>query len=65
MSKITLKAGNKMEEQIITIKIKTKGDICEMSSEEIKKWYETNILKLFNQEYGRPEITVDVKRKIK
>lgn len=65
MSKITLKAGNKMEEQIITIKIKTKGDICEMSSEEIKKWYETNILKLFNQEYGRPEITVDVKREIK
>ena len=65
MSKITLKAGNKMEEQIITIRIKTKGDICEMSTEEIKKWYETNILKLFNQEYGRPEITVDVKRKIK
>lgn len=65
MSKITLKAGNKMEEQIITIKIKTKGDICEMSTEEIKKWYETNVLKLFNQEYGRPEITVDVKREIK
>lgn len=65
MSKITLKAGNKMEEQIITIKIKTKGDICEMSSEEIKKWYETNILKLFNEEYGIPEITVDVKREIK
>ena len=65
MSKITLKAGNKMEEQIITIKIKTKGDICEMSTEEIKKWYETNVLKIFNQEYGRPEITVDVKREIK
>lgn len=54
-----------MEEQIITIEIKTKGDICEMSTEEIKKWYETNVLKLFNQEYGRPEITVDVKREIK
>lgn len=54
-----------MEEQIITIKIKTNGDVCEMSTKEIKKWYESNISKLFNPEYGKPEITVDVKREIK
>ena len=60
-----MKAGLKMEEQIITITVKTKGDLCQMSTEEIKNWYETNILKLFNLEYGKPEITVDVKRDIK
>ena len=54
-----------MEEQIITVKIKTKGDLCQMSTEEIKSWSETNILNLFNLEYGKPEITVDVKREVK
>jgi len=51
-----------MEEQIITITVKTSGDICEMSDEEIREWYESNVAKLFNPEYGTPEITVDVKR---
>ena len=51
-----------MEEQIITITVKTKGDICVMSDEEIREWYETSIAKLFNPEYGTPEIAVDVKR---
>ncbi len=51
-----------MEEQIITIQIKTKGEVCEMSSAEIKAWYEANIAKLFDPAYGTPEITVDVKR---
>ena len=51
-----------MEEQIITITVKTKGDICVMSDDEIREWYESNVAKLFNPEYGTPEITVDVKR---
>ena len=54
-----------MEEQIITITVKTKGDLCQMSTEDIKEWYKNNIAKLFNPEYGKPEITVDVKREIK
>ncbi len=51
-----------MEEQIINIQIKTKGDVCEMSDAQIKAWYETHIAKLFDPAYGTPEITVDVKR---
>lgn len=51
-----------MEEQIITITVKTKGEKCEMSDAEIKEWYETNVAKLFNPAYGTPEISVDVKR---
>ena len=54
--------GTDMEEQIITITVKTKGEVCEMSDSEIRRWYETNVAGLFNPEYGRPEITVDVKR---
>ena len=51
-----------MEEQIITIKIKTKGEVCEMSDDEIKNWYEENLSKLFNPAYGTPEISVAVER---
>lgn len=51
-----------MEEQIITITVKTKGEVCELSDSEIKKWYETNVAKLFDPAYGTPEITVNVKR---
>ncbi|MBR0303403.1 MAG: hypothetical protein IJQ80_06095 [Clostridia bacterium] len=51
-----------MEEQIITITVKTVGDVCVMSDEEIKEWYLSSISKLFNPEFGTPEITVDVKR---
>ena len=54
-----------MEEQIITITVRTKGDVCEMSDADIREWYETNIAGLFNPEYGTPEITVDVKRIVK
>ena len=54
-----------MEKQTVTVKIVTKGEKCEMSDAEIKKWYEENIAKLFNHAYGTPEITVDVKREIK
>ena len=51
-----------MEEQVITVVIKTKGEKCELSDEEIRVWYEENIAKLFDPAYGTPEISVDVKR---
>ena len=52
-----------MEEQIITITVKTSGEACEMSDGEIREWYETHIAQLFNPEYGIPEISVAVTRR--
>ena len=54
-----------MEEQTITIVIKTQGEKCEMTNEQIREWYETNIRGLFNPAYGTPEITIDVERIIR
>jgi hypothetical protein len=54
-----------MEEQTITIIIKTQGEKCEMTNEQIREWYETNIRGLFNPAYGTPEITIDVERIIR
>jgi len=52
-----------MEEQTITITVKTKGEKCELSTEEIREWYSANVAKLFNPEFGTPEISVEVERK--
>lgn len=51
-----------MEEQIITVEIRTKGEKCEMSDAAIAEWYKTHILGLFDPKYGTPEIDVRVKR---
>jgi len=51
-----------MEKQIINITVTTEGEKCEMSTEEIKAWYEKKVSSLFNKEYGTPKIDVDVKR---
>ena len=51
-----------MEEHLITITVRTKGEVCELTDAEIKQWYETSIDGLFNPEYGTPEISVEVKR---
>ncbi len=51
-----------MEKQTITIVIKTQGEKCEMTDEQIMEWYETKIRALFNPTYGTPEIKVDVER---
>ena len=51
-----------MEEQIITVTIKTSGEKCQMSTEEIAEWYKKNSASLFNPEFGTPEISVEVKR---
>lgn len=52
-----------MEEQIISVKIVTKGEKCEMTDEEIIKWYEKNISSLFDRRYGTPEISVELERR--
>lgn len=54
--------GNEMEEQIVTVKIKTKGEKCEMSDAEIRDWYASHIAKLFDPAYGTPEIEVKLER---
>ena len=51
-----------MEKQVISITITTEGEKCEMSTEEIKKWYESSVAKMFNAEYGTPKIEVSVSR---
>lgn len=51
-----------MEEQIITITVRTRGEKCRMSDEQIKEWYESHVRGLFNTEYGTPEVTVQVQR---
>lgn len=58
----TERGKNGMEEQIVTVTIKTKGEKCELSDEEIREWYASNVAKLFDPAYGTPEIDVDVKR---
>ena len=55
--------GAAMEEQTITITVKSRGEPCEMTNAEIKAWYEARIAALFDPKWGTPEITVDVKRK--
>ncbi|MBQ1632820.1 MAG: hypothetical protein II049_08370 [Clostridia bacterium] len=55
--------GEHMEEQIIQITVRSKGEACTLSDEEIKKWYEERIAALFDSKWGTPEITVDVERK--
>ena len=52
-----------MEEQIITITIRTEGKPCELSDEEIRTWYAKRIAALFDPQWGTPEISVEVDRK--
>jgi hypothetical protein len=51
-----------MEKQIINIKITTEGEKCEMTTEQIKAWYEEKIGGIFNPEYGTPKVEIEVKR---
>ena len=52
-----------MEQQTITVTIKTKGETCELTDEQIKSWYEAAVKNIFNPEFGTPEIEVKVERK--
>lgn len=58
----TERRETEMEEQTVTVTIRTKGEKCEMSDEEIRAWYAAHVAALFNPAYGTPEIEVDVKR---
>ena len=49
-----------MEEQTITIRVKTVGESCELTDEQIKEWYEKKIAALFDPKWGTPEITLNV-----
>ena len=51
-----------VEEQIITVEIRTRGEKCEMTDAEILEWYRTHILSLFDARYGTPEVEVRLKR---
>lgn len=62
MINIYTRKGIFMEEQVITVTIRTHGDVCVLSNEKIAQWYKENIAKLFNKEFGTPEIEVDVKK---
>lgn len=56
---------NAMEEQTVTITVKTRGEKCEMSDAEIKEWYESHVRAMFDPAYGSPEISVELKRETK
>lgn len=52
-----------MEEQIITVTVRTKGEPCQSSDAEIEAWYRSHIAALFDPAYGTPEIAVRVERR--
>ena len=52
-----------MEEHTVVITVKTKGEKCELSTEEIREWYSNRVAGLFDPEFGTPEIAVEVQRK--
>ncbi len=51
-----------MEEQVITVTIRSRGDKCELSDAELKEWYAAKIAALFDPRWGTPEIAVNVER---
>ncbi len=52
-----------MEEQIITVVIKTQGEPCELDSAEIAEWYRSRIAGLLDPAYGTPQVAVTVERR--
>ena len=53
-----------MEENTIVITIKTAGEKCVMSDDELKNWYLENVKKLFTKQIGTPQIDVQVRYKL-
>ena len=53
-----------MEKQTVTVTIRTSGEKCQMTDEEIIAWYKQQIAGLFNPEYGTPEIEVRLDRTV-
>ena len=54
--------GAAMEEQKITITVKSRGERCELSDAELQAWYEQKIAAFFDPKLGMPEIKVEVER---
>ena len=52
-----------MEEQTIKITIKTRGEKCDLTDEQITEWYRSRIEGFFNPEYGTPEIAIELERR--
>jgi len=50
------------ENQTVTVTIRTSGEPCELSDEQITAWYEERIASLFDPNVGKPEITVALRR---
>ena len=53
----------KREEQTVTVTIRTWGDKCELSDDEIREWYEDRIETLFEPNIGGHEIDVEISRR--
>lgn len=53
-----------MEEQLVTITIKTFGEKCQLTDEQIRRWYASAMRNAMNPACGTPEITVEVQRTI-
>ena len=51
-----------MEEQLITITVRTCGEKCQLSDEEIRQWYACAMRNALDPACGTPEISVDLKR---
>lgn len=51
------------EEQTVTITVKTEGEPCELTDEQIGDWYKQKIAALFDPKWGAPAIAVKVERK--
>ena len=51
-----------MEEQIITVETRTKGEKCGMTGAEIPEWYKAHILGLPDTKYGTTEVRIRLKR---
>ncbi len=52
-----------MEQQTVTITIRTRGEKCELTDEQIQGWYKDQIESLLDPNFGEHGISVTVKRK--
>ena len=52
------------EEQVVTITVRTRGDVCDLTDEQITAWYREHVDALLDPTIGRHEITVSVSRRV-
>ena len=51
-----------MEEQVVTVTVRTWGKPCELSDEQIIAWYREQMEKLLDPDIGGHDVTVSVQR---